>query len=496
MFRQVWIFGDVWCAVWLAVDVWMCTASILNLCAISLDRYVAVTRPVTYPSIMSPRRAKMLIAGVWVLSFVICFPPLVGWKDSHTAQPRPEPCPWTCELTNDTGYVLYSALGSFYLPMLVMLFFYWRIYRAAVRTTHAINQGFRTTRGVHSRFDDQRLTLRIHRGRGSLNSNHDGGGGGGGSGSGQPSPSPSSVAGRSPSARRVKISVSYPSSDAICGGGGAGGGVGAACPQPASPCGSPPPPGSPGNNSSTASTIKSSSFSASPPGSMARLYAASSGQQQQQHLRVTGARLAAFRRNSSVRIRRRSSSDSGSGTAMLGPGAVSGGGGESAGGSGGGGGGGGGDKSPSPTYEDNGGGAAASGGGAACGTGGGSGRPKLISRMGKRNIKSQVKRFRMETKAAKTLGIIVGGFIVCWLPFFTMYVVRAFCTDAECIPAPVFSVLFWLGYCNSAINPCIYALFSRDFRFAFTRILCRCAGGRGGWGRRAASPGGAESRRL
>lgn len=56
-------------------------------------------------------------------------------------------CPWTCELTNDAGYVVYSALGSFYIPMLVMLFFYWRIYRAAVRTTKAINQGFRTTKG-------------------------------------------------------------------------------------------------------------------------------------------------------------------------------------------------------------------------------------------------------------------------------------------------------------------------------------------------------------
>lgn len=62
---QVWIFGDVWCSIWLAVDVWMCTASILNLCAISLDRYVAVTRPVTYPSIMSSTRAKLLIAGKW-----------------------------------------------------------------------------------------------------------------------------------------------------------------------------------------------------------------------------------------------------------------------------------------------------------------------------------------------------------------------------------------------------------------------------------------------
>lgn len=56
-------------------------------------------------------------------------------------------CPWTCELTNDAGYVVYSALGSFYIPMLVMLFFYWRIYRAAIRTTRAINQGFRTTKG-------------------------------------------------------------------------------------------------------------------------------------------------------------------------------------------------------------------------------------------------------------------------------------------------------------------------------------------------------------
>lgn len=100
-------------------------------------------------------------------------------------------------------------------------------------------------------------------------------------------------------------------------------------------------------------------------------------------------------------------------------------------------------------------------------------KPKIISRrMGKRNIKAQVKRFRMETKAAKTLGIIVGGFIFCWLPFFTMYLIRAFCE--ECIPPLLFSILFWLGYCNSAINPLIYALFSKDFRFAFKRIICKC----------------------
>lgn len=64
----------------------------------------------------------------------------------------PFTCPWTCELTNDAGYVVYSALGSFYIPMFVMLFFYWRIYRAAVRTTRAINQGFKTTKGESLQF--------------------------------------------------------------------------------------------------------------------------------------------------------------------------------------------------------------------------------------------------------------------------------------------------------------------------------------------------------
>lgn len=97
---------------------------------------------------------------------------------------------------------------------------------------------------------------------------------------------------------------------------------------------------------------------------------------------------------------------------------------------------------------------------------------KTFKGVGRRIFKVQAKRFRMETKAAKTLGLIVGGFILCWLPFFTMYMIRAFCQ--LCIEPLLFSVLFWLGYCNSAINPLIYALFSKDFRIAFKTILYKC----------------------
>lgn len=97
---------------------------------------------------------------------------------------------------------------------------------------------------------------------------------------------------------------------------------------------------------------------------------------------------------------------------------------------------------------------------------------KTIKGVGRRIFKVQAKRFRMETKAAKTLALIVGGFILCWCPFFTMYMIRAFCE--LCIEPLLFSILFWLGYCNSAINPLIYALFSKDFRIAFKTILYKC----------------------
>ncbi|XP_043588458.1 octopamine receptor beta-3R-like isoform X2 [Bombus pyrosoma] len=87
------------------------------------------------------------------------------------------------------------------------------------------------------------------------------------------------------------------------------------------------------------------------------------------------------------------------------------------------------------------------------------------------SIRQQTKSWRAEHKAARTLGIIMGAFLLCWLPFFLWYLTTTLCGEACYCPDTVVSVLFWIGYFNSALNPLIYAYFNRDFREAFKDTL-------------------------
>lgn len=78
---------------------------------------------------------------------------------------------------------------------------------------------------------------------------------------------------------------------------------------------------------------------------------------------------------------------------------------------------------------------------------------------------------KRERKAAKTLAIITGAFVVCWLPFFIMALVMPLCQDCV-INEYVSSFFLWLGYFNSTLNPIIYTVFSPEFRLAFTKMIC------------------------
>ena len=78
---------------------------------------------------------------------------------------------------------------------------------------------------------------------------------------------------------------------------------------------------------------------------------------------------------------------------------------------------------------------------------------------------------KREKKAAKTLAIITGTFVICWLPFFILALIRPLFIEIFQVPQIVSSIFLWLGYVNSILNPVIYTIFSADFRIAFRKIL-------------------------
>ncbi|KAF2366166.1 G protein-coupled receptor rhodopsin-like [Trinorchestia longiramus] len=302
-----WFFGQDFCDVWHSFDVLASSASILNLCVISLDRYWAITDPLSYPTRMSPKRAGRLIALVWVCSALISFPAIAWWR--AVSEPHP---PGECLFTEDIAYLFFSSTISFYGPLIIMVFTYFRIFRAATMQTRSLKQGQKM---VSTNGDgDSELTLRIHRGGGGSNN--------------------SNGLGRTQSQKSRHCSCV--------------------------------------RENGGSSRITEQSFT---------------------------------------------SSDDGDPCTLLQE-AVA---------------------------------------------------PDSSSRVVSRNIKTfsiskKFCKFAKEKKAAKTLGTVMGVFIICWLPFFVNNVLMGICQDA-CSQSPlVAAILTWLGWSNSAMNPVIYACMARDFR--------------------------------
>ncbi|CAF3566335.1 unnamed protein product [Rotaria sordida] len=89
-------------------------------------------------------------------------------------------------------------------------------------------------------------------------------------------------------------------------------------------------------------------------------------------------------------------------------------------------------------------------------------------------------------KAIRTLGVILGTFIVCWLPFMLFAIIKPlheYITRLTGSPRPLNApqwidpVLLWFGYSSSMLNPLIYSKFNREFRTPFREIIyCRCRG--------------------
>ncbi|KAJ8373479.1 hypothetical protein SKAU_G00040590 [Synaphobranchus kaupii] len=118
----IWTLNTYICDALMTMDVMLCTASILNLCAISVDRYIAVVVPLKYNRNQFSMRQLVLISATWVLSFGVASPVIFGLNQVPGRNAS------VCRLEDDS-FVVYSSICSFFVPCPVMLLLYYWMFR-------------------------------------------------------------------------------------------------------------------------------------------------------------------------------------------------------------------------------------------------------------------------------------------------------------------------------------------------------------------------------
>lgn len=133
-----WPFGG-FCRTWLACDIMCSTASILNLCVISVDRYWAISSPFRYERSMNKKVACVMIGVTWTVSVVISFVPVqlnwhraeIGYLPAEDLALHGKSVDGSCDSSLSRTYAISSSLISFYIPVAIMIVTYTRIYRIA-----------------------------------------------------------------------------------------------------------------------------------------------------------------------------------------------------------------------------------------------------------------------------------------------------------------------------------------------------------------------------
>ncbi|KAL9869882.1 histamine H3 receptor-like isoform 1-T1 [Geothlypis trichas] len=118
-----WHLGRHLCKLWLVMDYLVCTASVFNIVLISYDRFLSVTKAVSYRAqqgIMSSSAIKMV--AIWVLAFPVYCPAILFWEHvaGHSVVPVDQ-C--YAEFFYNWYFLLCASTLEFFVPLLLVTYF-------------------------------------------------------------------------------------------------------------------------------------------------------------------------------------------------------------------------------------------------------------------------------------------------------------------------------------------------------------------------------------